>query len=153
MYSAIQFFKQGSLIPSTNCWIKVCEFGKKNYGESIELRLSSAYYYRGNASHVIRIVEGWQYAYTIDDLAKDLYSVFTKLRICANNNNSDRLAIYVYYAPNEQNPLNFQAFGKGLGNSLSFDPVIDDPTGKYDNQAEFNLGTDGYYVKGAKVGG
>jgi len=128
-------------------WYKIATFQKRNVGSSISIDLFTNYVYQYNSSHKIQINYGWVNA-NVMDFARDSASVFDKIRICFNSNNTDDMAIYVHYNYNQQNRayLNINA---GT-DSLTPQKFLTDSL-TWENTLEYNLGTDGEYINGVRV--
>ena len=128
-------------------WYKIATFQRRNVGSSISIDLFTNYFYQRNSSHKIQINYGWASA-NVADFAKDADSVFDKIRICYNSNNTDDMAIYVHYNSNQQNGayLNINA---GT-DSLTPQKFLTDSL-TWENTLEYNLGTDGEYINGDKT--
>jgi len=126
-------------------WIKICEFGFRNYGSVLELECYSNYTNVPHGSHCIKIAYGWT-AITVEDIAKDVYRTFDKVRVCWKSNNSNRMALFVHYRLNVGNSAFFKI--KGTSNSIeqSYEKSADPTT--FDDYAEYSLGTDGVTVNG-----
>ena len=99
----------------TSGWYKIAIFQRRNVGSSISIDLVTSYFYQLNSSHKIQINYGWVNANVVD-FARDSASVFDKIRICFNSNNTDNMAIYVHYNYNQQNGvyMNINADTVGL---------------------------------------
>lgn len=126
-------------------WVKICTFGFRNYGSALELECYSNFSNIPQGCHIIKIAYGWA-DITVEDVTKDRYGVFDKVRICWNDNNQDRLALYVHYNANVNNTTYYKI--KGTSNDITkayasnADPTI------YTNYKEFSLGRDGLYLNG-----
>ena len=121
-------------------WIKVCTFGYRNYGEILEVKVVSNYAHIPSASHIIRIAYGWL-DFTVEDIASDGSSVFDKIRVCWNSNNTDEMALFVHYNSSLANGMHWKTEGLAFRVSKVY-AVNADPT-TYANYKEYNLRTGG----------
>ncbi len=128
-------------------WYKIAELGYRNYGFSLSIDLWSNYNNTPSVSHKIQINYGWQSARVID-IAKDSNTVFDKIQICYNSNNTDTMAIYVHYNISRANGLHFNING-GTNRITPFSFVVDNRS--WQNTLTYNLGTDGIYDNGTKL--
>ena len=128
-------------------WYKIATLGGRAYGATISIDLFTTYQYQRNCCHNIKVNYGWVSS-SVKDFAKDLDTVFDKIRICFNANNEDQMAIYVHYKPTQANPcyVNIQSGATALV-PVNFE--TDSLT--WGTTQEFNLGTDGLYENGNKV--
>jgi hypothetical protein len=126
-------------------WIKICEFGFRNFGSVLELECYSNYTNLPNGSHCIKIAYGWT-AITVEDIAKDGYSVFDKVRVCWKSNNNNRMALFVHYRLNVGNSAFFKIKGTSPEIKQSYEKLADPTT--FDDYAEYSLGNDGVTVNG-----
>ena len=150
LYKQKYWYDDGTNL-SASGWYKIATFGKRNHGCAIQLKLASAYYNSVSGSHNIKLNYGWRTAYCLD-FALDTASIFSKIKLCYNENNNDIMALYVYY---DKNVLNTCVHTIDITSPSSdrnvtvFDFVTDSTV--YDSEIEYNLGTDGLYVNGVKI--
>ncbi|MBQ5473339.1 MAG: siphovirus ReqiPepy6 Gp37-like family protein [Lachnospiraceae bacterium] len=145
-----KFWYDGDNKLSSAGWYKVATFGRRNHSCVINLRLATDYNTVVSASHDIKFNYSWQHGICLD-LALDNVGIFSKIKLCYNENNSDTLALYVYYNKNVSNDCLYFIEMTGTANRTItlFDFVTDSTV--YDREIEYNLGTNGLYVNGVKI--
>ena len=129
---------------SVSGWYKITNLSPRAYGSSVMIDLYTVFNYQYCSSHKIQINYGWLKAEVLD-FAQDENTIFDKIRICYNANNSDQMAIYVHYSPNSVN-------GVGINinaGTFSLTPVnFETDSLTWENIIEYNLGSSGLYING-----
>lgn len=133
-----------------NAWLKICDFGARNLGASVTIDLCTMYNSTPSESHRIQLNYSWLKA-TMNEIAS-VYSIqrFDKIRLCYNDNNSDRMAIYVHSNRAEDGNNCFVNINSCQGGDFkSYNFVTDSLT--WDKTIEFNLGDNGLFQDGKKI--
>lgn len=145
-----KFWYDGYNKLSSAGWYKVATFGRRNHSCVINLRLATDYNNVVPASHDIKFNYSWQHGICLD-LALDNVGIFSKIKLCYNENNSDTLALYVYYNKNvSNNCFYFIEMTVPANRTITLFNFVTDST-VYDSEIEYNLGTNGLYVNGVNI--
>ena len=135
-------------------WYKIAELGQRNRGQSVIIELGSGYYHTENEAHHIVLEYGWVGA-EIFECSKASVPLFDKIRLCFNNNDTDKMGIYVHYNGTQQNPIYFSISGMVVGGAQNkpnidiFNFVTDSKT--WATTREYNLGKSGVYYNGGRL--
>ena len=143
------YYTKNITLPSAQ-WVKVCEFGRRNYGGIIELDIVTAYQNTVSSAHSIKVVYSWQQV-TLEEVTYDSSGVFDKIRVCWNSDNNTPLALFIHYNKAVTNPVYCKLKGMSTHPMTQTYTLNADPT-TYANSKEYNLGTSGVYVNGVAVG-
>lgn len=140
---------QAKLSVTSEGWIKICTIKYRNRGIASVIKITKDYHYGYSASHIINLAYGWLNA-SMTDLANDVQSSFTKMRVVWNNRDTE-IGVYIYYARNLSNTLNVTVESASMIKpAYTLDFKYDDPT-TWAYYKEFNLGKSGLYVNGDSV--
>lgn len=146
-----KFWNDNRTALSASGWYKIATFGKRNQGSVIQLKLTSDYNNSISGGHDIKLNYGYKAANCLD-FSLDTASVFSKIKLCYNENNNDIMALYVYYNKNISNNCAYTIDITSPFSNINvtlFNFVTDSTV--YDNEIEYDLGTNGLYVNGVKI--
>ena len=135
-------------------WYKIAELGQRNRGLSIIIDLGRGYFYSASEVHHIVLEYGWV-GIDMFECSSAITPLFDKIRLCYNNNNTDKMGIYVHYTGTQENPSYFSISGlvsRGLQDTSNievFNFVPDSLT--WDNTKEYVLRGSGLYFNGDRL--
>ena len=130
-------------------WYKICEFGQRNYGQVMEVRLISVYNNAYNSGHSIKICCGWA-GVSLVDVVADPMAIFSDFKVCQNNNNTTKYALFAYYNTTTQNTIRAHLIGYGEARAQDLILEQGDPSA-YATVYTFTSGYSGLYVNGTKL--
>ena len=134
---------------SAKGWYKICEFGQRNYGQVIEVRLISVYNNTYNSGHSIKICCGFSRVSLVEVVADPL-AVFSEFKVCQNDNNTTKFALFAYYNTTTSNAIRAHLIGQGEGRDQALNLEQGDPSVYY-SVYTFASGRSGLYVNGTKL--
>ena len=131
-------------------WYKIAELGTRNRGQSIVVELTRGFSNTASEAHHIIIEYGGK-TVRVCEFAMASVRRFTKIKLCYNENNTDKMGLYVYYSDNISNPCYVSI--RGLCASAVIPRSVElynfeTDTKTWDTELEFNLGADGFYING-----
>ena len=132
---------------SSNGWYKVANISRRNYGFSLNIKLSTSYQNSFSISHDICINYSWVDTKVID-IAKDAPAVIDKIKVCYVENNNDYMGVYIHYNKAVQNTVLINMWAC----SPMFVPVrLEADSITWAQELIYDLGTNGIYENGIKL--
>ena len=126
-------------------WYKICTFGTRNRGATLDIDLCRFFNNLQNESHKIKITYSWLKV-SVEELASSGIQLFDKIRVTYNNNNYDTMAVYVHYNAKVWNDCYFKVSACQYKDFTPYNFETDSLT--WESTIEYNLGSNGLYLNG-----
>lgn len=134
-------------------WYKIAELGSRNRGQSIIVDLTRGFSNASSEAHHIIIEYGWKTA-RVCEFAMASIRRFTKIKLCYNENNTDKMGLYIYYADTTVNPCCASIRGLCISGVVPRSVELynfETDTKTWDTELEFDLGASGFYENGSNL--